>query len=274
MSKCLVTKLKASIENDDLVRYGVVRIPVTLNKVSSGASLQVVWFEESDDNKVVCGGGITLSDGSTVLNGTGTGLNTVNFRTSPTEVFSGYIDIYNKYAISRISGTNMRVAGASYALNIEDLKWTNSPSLKLFLTSSSSYGSVDELKRIPVLDFDGGYLSRIVGTLDDKPRAWKWSSDSSNGFYSTGVLVNAACLGEFEFIKSGSLIKNPKFTGSLEELASSLRMRLGTEGNVRIATNLGAGGVTWKGVKLSGTAERILSWTENTITWNGDTIEG
>ena len=148
MGKCLVTKLKGAVDNQNLLRIGEMRIK--FNKVSNPTdTTQCIIFKVSRDTKIEIIGDGYFTDSSLAQNN---GKNLTILANVSTEVYVSNNDIEfsipDKYAIANISVKEQYRGNASF--DIEGLKFSTSLT-NLYLTNMPAYGDIINLKNLTAL---------------------------------------------------------------------------------------------------------------------------
>lgn len=264
---CLLTKLKGSVNNENLPKFGMITFhvnnPENLNE-------KFTYFKyadstEANSNYYEVGSGVTADFTSqTYPRFTGEGYVRVKGKYNITDITisGGYqndkitpcIDI----DISQLSYTNLeKLSGVPQAFHITNLKDLQilKPTLKNIILSERNI-------LVPQLSGDISDLAKFVGleTLS--------LSYISNMVH--GNMEQVATL--FPKLKSLNDLTEAKWlTGSIESFVAVRRSQGVTEGSVYTKWGLFTD-ITFNGKKLKGQENTPFSWTANTITYNGVTI--
>ena len=259
MGNCLVTKLNAVVNNDDLIRLNALTVQVnasntqvTINKLVDGTVMPVII--EPGDGVTVTGTDPLLP----IFNGTG----------------KAYIyDVYDLYEV-------MSSCFTSYKW--EDLKRCK----KLHYFDKAVGVTVDGLTNIDELNvFETNLLKINYKDNANAPTLFGDFKDlntpklSSIDLRQTGVTGNIAELGRFPISKITALgnaeINKNRFNGSLEDMVAVRRgVRGDTTGSLTWDYPVGTSqACTFNGSPINISVANVsLTWDATTITFNGVTI--
>lgn len=268
-NNCLVTKLKGVVNNESLPKFDMltfhVNNPENLKNV-------MTYFKYADETEAIK---YSYEVGSGV---------TSDFITSPSYPrFSGegYVHVKNKYNIKLIlfEGVykNDKITPC-FDIDISQLSHINlvhincvAPSLHVtelkdlqILKPTLKFISIKDGKNIsPTFKGDISDLAKFVNL---KTLSMPYTSNMVHG-----TMEQIATL--FPMLTSLDDLTNAKWlTGSIEDFVSVRRSQGVTEGSVYTKWGI-ACPVTFNGNKLTGENDTPFSWTANTITYNGVTID-
>lgn len=276
MENCLVTKLKGVVNNDNLEKLGVIKLQMT--PYTSNSKYYLAFYLGANQHE------ITVKD-STIVSAISSGLTekiddhharylgTATKRNGIIEVSSNsdtFVEIDNKYNLEYFSFGNSRVthivggldkvsAGVKSIMisNYQDEINTNEllrfTSIEEFSIGSIFYSIVGDLSSIASLTALTTFIANNAKN--------KISGDIS----TLGSLVNLQ-----DFFVSG----NKSITGSLEGFVAAQRAAGRETESTGIRFSVGIHNVTFNGessLRAAGSS-CILTWTADTITYDGVTI--
>lgn len=257
---CLVTKLQAAVTDSDLEKLGVIK----LQRIEKSGSEQFLFqLIAAPGTKVT-----VIGDGYLMSSVGGDPLpNPVVFtEIAPNRIFyssnGNYtIEIDNKYDV------NFRSCGSTTLLNIADLYYTNSDRIM----GPGMYGDLSVLRPDSIKMININNLSPITGTITDILK-----QSGLETLKVGGTLIEGFDISELAKLDSltGQVILPYGMSGSLESYVIAKRNRGFSTGSISFAYLNDGGTITFNGVKIvASSAEKVLSWTESTITWDGTTID-
>lgn len=257
MENCLVTKLKKNVANDNLPKLGVLKlhlVPTTYDIVigpSAGKSVKLNVL----DGKHVEKDGVNVSE------------ITLTDNTAIKIIEDAIIEIKSKYDIKYLG--NIMVKNP---LLVSDLVYLTSLTELLKCTL---YGKLSDLAKLSTLTtlymYDNGdnnfedysesnYRTSLrVLNITSFGRIWCTPHDLS--FEGTCIPDTL----EEIYLGDGS------FKGSIESFVVGIRSNGKTVGSIQIANNANPN-VTFHGNSIGDTNYKQLSWTSDTITYDGVTI--
>ena len=240
MGNCLKTQLKEAVQNENLPILGKFRISFD-NAENVGVGLFIIG-EPIDLSEISCSGTLTVSkNASNYFIFNGTGVATIGNKYSITNLQS-YKGTYSYSEIEYIPLDSLYFSENSVINNLnswDDVnKWSNLTNLRL--EKKNLTGTSVELPNLRIL-----MLTSITGNLQ---------------FYSLGLLQNLTTLQ----IDGGSLY------GTYEDFIRARRTWQPT-GSITSGYNIRNTGTTFNGNITGGNI--TMSWTENTMTVNGVTID-
>lgn len=252
-SKCLVTKLGASVSGD-FPKLGELIIPISTVGITP----------TSDDYMYFVGGGMELRGGITFYNGDTDGADNYVSRKYLASNETGSLVLTTKYSL-----TNFVINGASAVkfldeVDIRELTYNQTLSQITLIGSNGNYkakGDIACLNGKPV----------ILMRLDGNPNI---TGDIANLAYAIFYATkNNTPLSNF------SLRGNSEVSGTIEELVHAIRAlqaadgQSQTSGSIQHLVNFSGTNVKFNGNTMAVGSATKLSWTANTITYNGVTIE-
>lgn len=240
MSNCLVTKLKASVDDSSLVKLGGIRF--TLNNGTANGVITTI------PNKVlpfmVVEGNVSLSQYQGDEISLPANLEYSDSWKTLTSVGKSVIEVGDKYSAKDLSAIFLLcepkdIEELDYMYNLETMNMNRS----------------------------AAYLRGIVGDCAHLAKFPKLKRIYWN---------NALCYGNISVLgKLTQLVElqwyTAQVTGSLEEFVANARAAGRTEGSVSLGW-FNDTGVTFNGETAAVKANTSLKWTATTITWNGKTI--
>lgn len=257
MENCLVTKLKKDVANDNLPKLGVLKLhlhPTTYDLVigpSKGKSVKLNVL----DGKHVEIGGVNVSE------------MTLTYNTSIKIVEDATIEMESKYDIKHL-GSFM----STNLLLVSDLVYLTSLTE---LSKCTLYGKLSDLAKLSTLRTLNMYDNRDDNFEDYSENNYRTSLRALNItiFSRTwctqhDLSFEGTCMPDtLEEIYLG----DGSFKGSIESFVVGIRSNGKTVGSIQIANNANPN-VTFQGNSIGDTDYKQLSWTSDTITYNGVTI--
>jgi hypothetical protein len=240
---CLVTKLKSAVDNSNLEKLGVVKLSIkkqtnAIEMWSNGGSCIVSVLNNTGTITAVSGVGSQLIDSTHAKIANGGIAQGGNITFTGNE--SIQIEISDKYKL----GTLYRVINIENPDSLQYMKEL----MKIYINQYSSFSPEFELNN----------LSNCTKCIELE-------------FNSPRLKGNINSLGKLTAITYIN-IYNAQVTGSIESFVASQR----TNGRTTcdsIRTAFGGTSVTFNGQAISGGSEKVLSWTADTITFDGTTID-
>lgn len=236
MSNCLVTKLKGVVDNDNLSKLGVIRIPLMANMTSSN------W------RAIATPIGTTVSPKLSLISGNFTITNAGGTATLPHDFPLG-------------AAENIKVTTGATAPTIEiDNKYSIS-SLGNILNKASAEFSCKELEYLPLTEMECSSVMIqdvvdiiIIQTLTDI----SLSGDSCVGDFSElGKLVNLTNLNCYG-------VRN-NLVGTIEDFVTKARAAGRTTGSVSYKPQHYASTITYEGSALDYSYTWTIAWTADSI---------
>lgn len=300
MKNCLVTKLKASVDNDSLLKLGE---GVFLAKYSSSA-----WYIFSVYTAEVPKGIVTVT-GATVKSGgekidanhfyAGYTLNgAVNLENASAGAIVKF-SVDNKYNLSKITSAPLNgFADVKYchlveffltpalipfdnieSLNLDEMQgWVNPLELTKFNVDLNNlnaanylYGDIANLAQftnltelVIVQSNISGNIASLAPLVNLTTLQFNKNANITGNIASLGTLVNLTTLNSF----------NTNLIGSIEGFVQAQRTAGRTTESTGITIPYGLGsGVTFNGNLIGNALNRVLTWTASTITFDGVTID-
>ena len=282
MNECLVTKLKASVNDDSLSVLGGFICSVQTNTSGyfnvASASSEEVRVEILDDAyavEYVSAGGRIIDSKNAVAGPLG-GDTYVGITTTAKEKKLN-IKITNKYAltaISSINGWKGSLANLSYCNKLEKFSTTYGFGVA---ENTEIFPSLPSLKQLTLIDSFNGDNSFLEGNVSNILNGLNPSICTSINFNLSKVKYGdlTKLFGRFinlTVMKFDPTFTDNRLTGTIESFVQEQR-RLGRSVCDGINIGLGNYGVTFnETMTYSSSDNKTLSWTEDTITLNGVTI--
>lgn len=266
---CLVTKLKGSVNNETLPKFGMITFHVNNPENLTDRMTYFKYADSTDATKnfYEVGSGVTADF--------------ITSQTYPRFTGEGYVRVKGKYNItnilltggyqsdrvtpifdidiSQLSYSNLEIISCSpQALHITNLK-----DLQILKSTLKQINLSERNILVPQLSGDISDLAKFVN-LEKLNLSY-----ISNKVH--GTMKQVATL--FPKLNSlGDLTDTKWLTGSIEDFVTVRRSQGVNNGSVY--TNWGVGtDITFNGEKLKGQDNTPFSWTANTITYNGVTID-
>lgn len=272
-NNCLKTQLKVVVDNPNLEVLGTITVSrfgntsqtTTAFKASERINLEVLEGSPLDGNATSC-----FIGPSGTINSLGEG---TGFKPNYTESFK--LRINDKYKLTEIENNFIKI-------DLDDLRYTNITKIdSQFITNiyyskgENGYISASELYNIlPSLTYLS--ITAYKGTVNELLTYYKNQMTTLN-LANCAVSGGFARLGLFPNVTnySGSTMGSQNYiSGSIEDFVSNKRFSGITEGSVTFF-NIGGGvvnAITFQGTRIPGSGRnQTLSWTANTITWDGGT---
>lgn len=261
MGNCLVTKLKSVVQNDNLLPLGVGIIDINIT-------------QPADSCLINC-------SGSTVLKIHGTGTITDKHGTSSSTeitIFNGenftlsagtYQIYYDKYnAVPNTSGKT------GIKIYTKDLEYSNYTQLPGLFAANVLNGDIKHLNKFTNITAMYVPQSPAYGDIATLPG----TALVNLNIGSTEISGNIASLSKYQSLGILTIV-NSKVTGSLESLVAAYRaagVNVNPGKGIKIAanyySNTSCTQVTFNGAALDNSTQQALTWTADTITFNGVTI--
>lgn len=260
MENCLFTKLKGSVNNDQLLKLGELRV-----KIEGPANYLGL---AADDGQT-----ISVVDGDLLFNGQTTIQLTNNYQNNVNITGEGTVSIPNKY--------NLTILEANFKEQIDLEKLRYCTKLKTIRLGGRSFiydlddFNIESSVLMNVIIESVGRIKGSIGNLLKYPLTRLWLNDAQKSFNENDFSV----LGEFaECTTYASTVVGSGLTGSIENFVAQKRLAR-TAAGLEVAGTctfnyLGDGGrITFQGTPVTNVKDNTISWTANTITYNGTTID-
>lgn len=267
MENCLVTKLKASVNNPDLDKLGYLRIArVHLeNETQDMATIQV-------NRRIQLGETITFEiDGDGYFMDTYGGASigktkVVAYGQMPATFYSSN----GNYNIFVTQNVDFSALGIGNTLDISKLYYTDATKVGY----QGMYGQISTLNVNKIKQLIAVSNTNIKGTFEDFVNLTGLTL-----FDLRGTVIQAGDLKKCVFTQLNTqylpISFQPGMSGSVEEWVAALRAAGVTEKeSLRLQSFNELGTITFNGSTIVATPTiKVLSWTANTITWDGVTID-
>lgn len=271
-TNCLVTKLKASVNNDDLQRFGMLKLFIN----AEGSTVPVWAVKESDvPIEIICTGTTSITSGEGTIEPVITGV--------------GNIFISDKYKLTRCGiNSNTKVVGdfdeLMYATKIQYITFYRSlegeVNIKNF-TNISQLVAFDGLKELVISERNYSSSEKLSGTIEQLANTPSGKTLTHINIADSNITGTMAQLGKLESLTNivrltnNSALSSPNFTGTIESFVNTRRNLITPQSTGTVTWNYPSetnGSVTFNGAAVTGGANTVLSWTATTITFNGVTI--
>lgn len=271
-TNCLVTKLKASVNNDDLQRFGMLKMFVN----AEGSTIPVYAVKEGDiPIEIVCTGTTSITSGEGTIEPVVTGV--------------GNIYISDKYKLIRcgLASTTKKVVDFDdlmYAKKIQYISFYRTLEEEVNiknLTDISQLAAFEGLKELIISEQNYSPSVKLSGTIEQLANTPSGKTLTKINITDSNITGTMAQLGKLESLTTIARLTNngalssPNFTGTVESFVNT-RRNLATPQTTGTVTwdnpSELNGSVTFNGAAITGGVGVVLSWTATTITFNGVTI--
>lgn len=272
MGNCLFTKLKSVVENDNLEKLGEL---VIVRKYNSSETTDTAYFGVNR-TRIADGQKITLTivgDGYFSNSFGGTSIGKVVELTKNSAEESGIKNLWTSngnYTILVDNKYNFSIGQfpASYQINMADIYYTKIGSI----VGVGYYGDVSKLPlRITQLSLEDSQYGKVNYTDADIERLVNLTAlkVASERF----PRVSTAALGKLTSLVGNNQISS--IEGSIEDFVANQRAggRTTFDGNLNLKWIGALGTVTFNGDVISNVQDGIITWTADTITFRGTTID-
>lgn len=271
-TNCLVKKLKESVNNDDLQRFGMLKMFI------NAESSSVPVFAVKGGNvpiEIICTGTTSITSGEGTIEPVVTGV--------------GNIFISDKYKLIRcgLSPVINKVVDFDelmYATKIQYITFFRTlegeANIKN-LTNVSQLAAFEGMKELIISEQNYSSSEKLSGTIEQLANTPSGKTLTKINITGSNITGTMAQLGKLESLTTITRLTNnpslssPNFTGTVESFVNTRR---------NLATPQTTGTVTWdipseisssvtfNGAAVTGGVGTVLSWTATTITFNGVTI--
>lgn len=262
MNNCLVTKLKAVVNNDNLKVFGMLKVKVSVGTFPAN---NLIAFAQSETMKVL-GGTI---DGLTQITG-----NSFYFE-NKTVVSDGTYDGYVVLLIPKYNITRFWLLNMFYDIDCNDL--VNSPITSFYL-NSNSFNNISSLQKFlansNMASITGHAVDDTVLDISDLGKNGELTYFTLSGTTTLiGSLDNLGC--SALSTSSGGMTFPPTKQVSfvVENFVANNRAKGRTTGSYSMLKRIGECNATIYGNIIQVKDSYSLSWTENTITLDGVTYD-
>ena len=230
MKNCLVTKLKASTGNTNLLRVGEMRIGITpVDSPNVGTQSLTLGFNQPVDLEIIGDGYFT--DSTLVANlgkslKANTGNNTIYFSNG-----NYILSIRDKYSLTTLLDTGHSVASnTNKAINIEDLKY--SYNLEYLTIRGNAIGNISSLSNLTkLINLNLSDCIKLTGNISSLSGLINLNSIGLRGV--TKLTGNVSSLSNLTNLTNLSLL-NTSLTGdvsSLSGLTKLINFTIGKDSN-------------------------------------------
>lgn len=258
MNNCLVTKLKGTVDNDQLFKLGELRVKIGKDDYLGFAA---------DDSQT-----ISVVDGDLLFDGQTTCQLTNGFQDLVNITGEGTVSIPNKYNLTFFE------ANFKEKVDLNELRYCTKLNVINLKGSDLAYSLDDfniESSVLTVIKFNNSrYVRGSINKLLKYNLRTLWFHSDAKYFTETDFSI----LGKFRScVDYGSTMVNSRLAGSIEDFVAQKRLAR-TAAGLEVAGScifywLGDGGnVTFQGTPITNVNDNTISWTANTITYNGITI--
>jgi len=263
MNDCLVTKLKASINDASLEKLGYAPFEGAVDVYSDGTTWIDIVF--SKPSKVILEKG-SLINSSVAPNG-----NVYEAQSFTANAQVGQIKInFDKYNIVKInamvrgySGKGIDINSLKYSTNIDTIN--NIPSIYGDISALSNLKELQNLSLGMSAD-DSLLLTGNISSLRNLKKVTRLSLDRR-----TLIEGNIADLGSctsLEWFQIGGT----KIRGTIESFVQAQRLNGRTEGSITTPYLGACRGLTFNGAAITIVGNSKIEWTATTISLNGVTV--
>lgn len=259
MENCLFTKLKGSVNNDQLLKLGELKVKI--------GEANYLGFA-ADDSQT-----ISVVDGDLLFNGQTTIQLTNSYQSNVNITGEGTVSIPNKYHLTIFE------ANFKEQIDLEKLRYCTKLRNIRLAESGVTYDlddfNIESSVLITVTIENVGRIKGSIRNLLKYPLTTLRLNNSPKSFNEN----NFSVLGKFaECTSYGATVVGSGLTGSIEDFVTQKRLArankgLDVDGSCTF-TYLGDGGrITFQGTAITNVQNNTISWTANTITYNGTTID-
>lgn len=271
MENCLVTKLKSVVENDNLGTLGRLIIGRNYNSSDTAES---AYFGVSRSS-IADGQKVTLTivgDGYFSTSFDGESIGKVVEVTKNAEGESTTLSLYTsngnyKILVDNKYYFNIPYFPISYSINMADIYYTKIPQV----SGDGYYGNVSELPlRIYSLKILDSQYGKVNYTEADIARLVNLKSFSIAS--ERLPRISTATIGKLTLLEGDNQISS--IQGSIENFVANQRAggRTTFSGNLNLKWIGSLGTVTFNGAVIQNVQNGIITWTYDTITFRGTTI--
>lgn len=268
MGNCLVKKLKGVVDNDNLSKFGELRIKMPQDYYVH----EFLAANKSVDVSII-DGALTFDNGTTASTIGAGGVD--NFATKDTPAY-GELSIADKYSITAIAAEYLK-SRVIRIKSFEEIRYCPLVTLACIFEDGVAVPITELAAYLPNLEFLS--VGSITGTIDDLVLLTHLRGMSIQGSAVTGTFDDLGKLPNVENYAFSLSYPNtvsvpPIRGGSIETFVANKRLAGKTEGS-SVFMWLGDPrlGITWKGAGFSNNVDvNTISWTANTITFRGETI--
>lgn len=272
MENCYVLKLRSVVDNDNLEKLGAIKITAATDsngymkcKLNGKNDYHIVKVLNTNETVLSAWEGGTKIDDHTVRINKVIGTNIPRFAMSA--VCDVVMEIEGKYDITElyISGIKDIKGGFNtFPSTLESISLIGN-SLQIDLSSVSRFTGVKELT---LGDNSNTTLTGTLDALKDLTLLESFTCPSSNNSVSGNISV----LGALTNLSKINCFGNRNITGTLESFVAAQRTAGRTTESTGIDMGWGLYGVTFNGAAINRTHVATLTWTADTITYDGVTI--
>jgi len=249
---CLVTKLKKSVNNSDLMKLGVITMQVSaIDPFNANNNIKLRYKDES--GKAITDGMFMNSQG--VPTGTSKDVNANTDTYLILDVNQCNVDIYNKYAVKELS------CGARFYLDLKMLSYCN----ELTYLEANLTGTLEQLASLSSIETILTHNdSNLIGNISAIKDLSSITVLKITGI--TGVYGNIADLGKLTSL-TRLAIGDTRISGSVEDFVAAQRLNGRTTCEGILVPYLGTNtGITFNGAAAPKASNQTLSWTASEIT--------
>ena len=259
MKKCLITKLKGSVDNNSLLKLGEMRIKVSEDSSNTPSRHKIALTFYEDTVLSIIGNGYFTNDSLSANNGKSISVK-ANVQTELYVSNGNFeISIPNKYAL-----TYLRIYPSYISVNIEDLKYS-SELTNITITETPSYGDISALRNLTKLTHIGAFVcNEIYGDISALSNLIGLTTLGLNGTKVSGdisALSNLTSLINLD-------ISNTNISGDISVLSSLTGLiafdatNTSVSGNISALSNLiGLTRFAIPGTNISGDISALQSLT-------------
>lgn len=285
MAKCLLTQLKASVQNDELPKFGVFHIKVRAGTITDGESQQKIRLMATAAGcKLKAPEGFYFSTSLANLNTPGTRLTELEIST-PNIVTAVYVpnldfelEITDKYLLSRIEiASDNSILG----IDIDELMYMPIEYLMLrgLNTKGNSSGLPKSISSISTRATSAVYRLEDIAGMVDLTSLVVYNCDVSGDVSAIGNILNLDTLdlrsaeGVYGYLESlvKELVLNGKGSGTISTVnlgSSNVQFKSAGFSANNIALTWGANAINSNYIDIAlGTTETTISINSSNRTW-------
>lgn len=273
-NKCLVTKLNGTVDNENLFKFGELRIKVDTDLEGKKPVINVGGFKNAT---VTVTGDLSIWDYQLTTNYGSSFHYESSSSQDPTSVrikgSNGYISIINKYSMYENTKYPIGIYDTVNDNTIKSImywfKGVEFSTSRIGYKQSQRSGDLSELASLTNLGrININYSPNITGNLEDLVV----HKDTLKVLLANGTAITGSIesLGECTLLESLTL-NGVNVSGTVENFVARQRLAGRTTAQFGIL-DIGNTNITFNGHLVNTNTSNNFSWTENTITLNGETI--
>lgn len=273
-NKCLVTKLNGTVDNENLFKFGELRIKVDTDLEEKKPVIGVGGFKNITIDVT---GNLSIWDYTLTTNhGSSFHYESKSAQDSTSVIIkgsNGYISIIGKYSMYENTKYPIGIYDTVNDNTIKSImywfKGVKFSTSRIGYKQSQRSGDLSELASLVNLgEIRINYSPNITGNLEDLVV----HKDTLQVLLANGTAITGSIesLGECTLLKALTL-NNVNVSGTVENFVARQRLAGRTTAQFEIL-DIGNTNITFNGHVVNTNTQNNFSWTENTITLNGETI--